>query len=96
MLLVMVEVVLLIGTHTFSTKKIILEDTGRIGGLFIIRVIKQDPPWCHKSVIIFQFFFGVVLNLVVVVLMVMVKLVWVLIPPNLPPRKLIFGLMVLI
>ena len=90
----MVEVFLVLVPPTSSTKNTILVETGNMGVLSHLRVIKQDPLCRRHSVIITQLLFWVVLNLVLV--MVMVKLVWVLRPTTLPPRKLIVGLIVVI
>ena len=78
----------------FSSKKFLFEYIGRMGGLFHLGFTTQDPQWCHHLVNIIQFMFWVVLNLVLI--KVMVKVLWVLGPPTLPPRNLIVVLMVII
>ena len=46
-LLVIIEVVLVLGNHTFTTQKRILEDKGITGGLRHISAISQNSLWNH-------------------------------------------------
>ena len=65
-----------------------------MGDLFHPRVVLHYPQWCHHPLRNFKLVIWVVLHLMLVLMMV--KVVWDLGPPTLPPRKLIAGLMVVI
>ena len=93
-LLVMAEVSLVLVSPTFSTIKLILEETGLMGGFSHIRVLEQHPMWNNIWVRIKHLVLWVVINLLLV--MVMVKVVWILGPPTFPPKKLIVILIVVI
>ena len=92
-LLVILEVVFVTGTPPPPPHpKVILEEACIMGVLFHIRVIKHYLPWCHNSLRSKQLVIWVVLPLVVVI----VKMVWVLGPPTLHPKKLIVVLIVVV
>ena len=80
--------------HTSTPRKLLLAETGIMGGLDHIRVNAKDNLWPQHSVRIIQLVICVLLNLVLK--MVMVKVVWVIGPHTLPTRKLIDGFMVVI
>ena len=65
-----------------------------MGGFGHISVTNQHTLWCNLEVVIIYLVHLVVLNSVF--LLVMVEVVWVLGPPNFPPRQFIFSLMVVI
>ena len=85
---------LVLGPPSSPPIKLVLADTGMIWSLVHIRVIAQDPQCIHHSVSIIELILMVIIHLVLQ--LVMVKVVWVLVPPTLPSRKLIVGLMVVI
>ena len=91
-LLVMVEVILVLGQPTYTNKNMILAETGIMGFFRNIIISTQHPSWWYLEVGIFQFLLLMVICFVL--MLEMVKLVWVLVPPNLPPKKLIVVLMV--
>ena len=62
--------------------------------LWHIRVIIYNTPWCNNIVGVIQLILLVTIHLVLHI--IMVKVVWFLIPPTFPPKKLIVSLMVLI
>ena len=72
----------------------ILEKIGTMGDLVYLRVIVKHLNCCHHPVSNIQLMIWVVLNLMLV--LVMLKVVWDIGPPTLPPIKLIFGLVVVI
>ena len=94
MFLVMVEVVLVIVTPTYTPRKLILAETGIMRVLGNLRVIEQDAPRYNNPVRIIQLVLLVVLHLVL--MPVMVKVVWILGTPTLPTKNWIVGLMVVI
>ena len=94
LLLVVIEVVLVPGPPISPPKKLILSQTGIMGGFIHIRAIVHHPRWCHNSLYIIQLVMMVVIHLLFH--MVMVKVVWVLGPPKCSPQNNIFGLMVVI
>ena len=70
----------------------VFENTVITGDIIHIRVIVQQPQWCHRPVRNIKLVICVVLRLMLV--LVVVNVVWDLGPPTLPPRKFIVGLMV--
>ena len=96
-MLVVVEVLLVLLPATYpppTPPKVILAKEGIMGGLRHLSVSAQHPPWRNHLLRIIQLVLWMVLILVLV--MDMVKVVWVLGPLNLSPRKLIVGFMVII
>ena len=75
---------------TSTSRKVILEKTGIMGGLVHLKFIVKPPQWCHHPVINIQLVLWVVIRL----MLVMVKVMRYLVPPTLPPIKSIDGLMV--
>ena len=94
LLLVMVEVVFLLGQPTSTPQNMILAETGMMGCFRNLSVSTQHPPCRYLGVGIIQLVLLMVLCLVL--LLDMVKVVWFLGPPTLPPQKLIVGLVVTI
>ena len=93
-ILMVVMVVLVPGQSNSPPKKIILEDTVMMGGFVHLSVITYNPPRCYLEVVIIPLVLLMVICLVF--LMVMIKLVWVLGPPTLPPKNFIVALIVVI
>ena len=91
-MLLTVMVVLVLGQPTSPPKRIIMEDTGIVGGFRYLIVRAHHKPWRYLGVGIMQLFLWVVIKFVF--LLEMVKVVWVLGPPTLIPRNLIVVLMV--
>ena len=85
----MVEVVLVLGSPNSSPRKLILVDTDVMGGLGQLIVIIKDPTWNNFSVSIIQLVILVYINLLLQI--VMVKVVWVLVLTNLPPKSGLLG-----
>ena len=85
----MVEVVLVLGSPNSSPRKLILVDTDVMGGLGQLIVIIKDPTWNNFSVSIIQLVILVYINLLLQI--VMVKVVWVLLLTNLPPKSGLLG-----
>ena len=79
---------------TYTPRKVILKKTGIMGDLVKLVVIVHHPQWNHHPLINIQVVLWVVLRFIFV--LVMVKLLWDLDPPTLPPIKFILGLMVAI
>ena len=64
-------------------------------GVFVhFSIIVEHPPWIYLGVGIIKLLIMVVIRLVL--LMVMVEVVWILVTPTFIPKKLIFGLMVIV
>ena len=93
-ILVMIEVVLVLGTPIFPLKKLILAQTGIMGGFIHLSIIVHHSLWCHNPVCIIQLVMMVVLHLVFH--MVMVKVVWFLGTPKMSPKNMVFDLMELV
>ena len=87
MILVMVEVVLVLGSPTPHPKKLIPAQTGMMGCFDNLLVTSQHPLWCNIGLYIIHLVLLVVIQLLLV--LVMVKVVWVRIPPTFPPIHLI-------
>ena len=74
---------------TSTPRNVILEKIGIMGDLVHLRVIVQNPQWRHNPEMNIQLVIWVVLHLMLV--LVMVKVVWDLVPTTLPTRKSIVG-----
>ena len=79
---------------TSTPRKAVLEKEGIIGALVHLIVIVHNPQWRHNPVRNIQLMFWVDLHLMLV--LVTVNVVWCLVPPTLPLRKLIVRLMAVI
>ena len=94
MLIVTVHVVLVIGTPTSTSRKLILFQTGMRWGLGHLRVITHCPPYSHDLLGVIHILLQFILHLLLH--MMMVTVVWVLGPPTFPPINIIIDLMVVI
>ena len=90
----MVEVMLVLGKPTYPPQNNILVEIGFMVGFRHITVSEKYTPWINHSMRIIQLLIRVVLTLVLV--MEMLKVVWVIGPKTLTPRKFIVVLMVVI
>ena len=96
MIMVMLEVVLLQGKPTSTLKKKKIAKTRIVGGFLHIMVSAQHPPCQYLGLGVTHIIIQVILNLVLVFMMVMVKVVWFLVPPTLPPKTFILSFMVVV
>ena len=85
---------MVLGPPISPPKKVIFTEEDIMGGLFCLIVIEQHTPCCNHSVSIIQLVTLVVLPLFLV--MMMVKVVWVLVPPTFSPKTSIVGMMVVV
>ena len=90
-MLVLVDIVLVLGQPTSPPNMISLVETGMTGGVRNIITRAKNPPSCYLGVGVIHIMLLVIINLVLK--LVMVKLVWDLGPPTLPPIKMIVGLL---
>ena len=90
----MLDMVLVLEPPTYLTRKLILEKAGMMGGFRHLIVIEQHIRWYHIGLRIIQLLLLVVLHLVL--LLINVRVMWIIGPPNFTINVLTVGLMVVI